>query len=327
MVGTLITGGQKVPDWMAAGGFELRPVRESDRDAIIALTAHTWQDGDYIPDVLDEWLADSDGAFVALDHTPSDRIAAIDKVSILAPGQAWFEGLRVSPEFRGQGISGKLQTHMVGLTRALGMSVIRFLTLANNVPVHIAAFRDGFHIIALTRYWRWKANVDASVKVTPMPLRPARLDEAAALHDWWRKTTAYPTSGLLHRRWTFYEASPEDWITAASEKRLLVEQEHEVSDPRLPPAAVMWTYGKDDDDVWWQVAATLAGPGKWAPLFRGLLDEALRQGVGEVDGMFADTHDANTGLEAAGLQPDRDEERLYLFELDLVEGSVNGPNE
>jgi GNAT superfamily N-acetyltransferase len=317
MVGPLNGAERAVPDWMVEGGFELRPLHESDRDEVLAITAHTWQDGDYIPEVYDEWLADREGIFAALVHTPSGRIAAIDKVSMLAPGQAWFEGLRVNPDFRGQGISGKLQTHMVGVVRGMGARVVRFLTLNNNTPIHIAAYRDGFHIAALTRYWRWKPDMPPPLSTATMALRPAGPGEALALHNWWTRTAGYPTAGLLHRRWTFYEGSSDEWAAAAQEGRLLVEADARPGDSKLPPAAVMWNSWTEEGMESWQVAATLAEPRHWAPLYTSLLGEARRRGAGNASGMFADTVAANAGLSAAGMTPDPDEDRLYLFELHL----------
>ncbi|HET9495439.1 MAG TPA: GNAT family N-acetyltransferase [Chloroflexia bacterium] len=326
MVGSLIPGGTGTPRWLEEGSFSLRPVREADRDEIYAMTAHTWDDGDYIPEVFDLWLADERGVFAALVHEPSGRIAAIDKVSELAPGQFWFEGLRVNPDFRGQGISGKLQTHMVSVVRASGARVVRFLTLANNVPIHIAAYRDGFHIVALTRYWRWKSTYAYDGDVAPLSLRPARPEEAPSLHDWWRTTASYATEGLLHRRWTFYEGSDNNWIEAAHEGRLLVELGYSPPEAKIAPAAVMWAADSEGDNVWWQVAATIAAPEQWAPLYRGLLEEAERQGVTDVEGLFADVHSANVGLKAAGLQPDPDHDRLYVFALPFKSESIGAPS-
>jgi hypothetical protein len=88
----------------------------------------------------------------------------------------------------------------------------------------------------------------------------------------------------------------------------------------------MWSIETDEGSDWWQVAATLAGPGQWAPLYRGLLDEALRRGVGEVDSMLPDIHDANTGVAAAGLHPDSNDERLYVFELQLEGATAAAPS-
>ena len=44
MVGPLIGVEAAVPDWMSEGEFELRPLRESDRDEVFAITAQTWSD-------------------------------------------------------------------------------------------------------------------------------------------------------------------------------------------------------------------------------------------------------------------------------------------
>lgn len=325
MVGPLNLNGTPPPQWMVEGGFNLRYVREADREAILALTAHTWEHGDYIAEVFDRWVAEPEGVFALLEHTATGQVAALDKVTFAAPGQAWFEGLRVNPEYRGRGLSGLLQTHMIGVARALGARVVRFLTLTTNVPIHIAAYRDGFHIAALTRYWRWQASEDARQTVNAMPMRPARPDEAAAVRDWWLRTAAYPTGGLVHRFWTYYESDQAEWVAAAREGRLLVEAGADLGSAKVPPAAVMWTVGEDESAKWWQVAATLAQPNQWAPMFRALLDEAARRGIAEVDGMFPDSHDANTGLATAGLTPDPDDRRLILFELRLQDSKPDPP--
>ena len=103
-----------------------------------------------------------------------------------------------------------------------------------------------------------------------------------------------------------------------------MEAEANPSEARLPPAAVMWNSGRNEAGERWQVAATLAGPGRWAPFYAALLDKAVRRGVAEVDGMFADIRDVNTGLAAAGLKPDGDDERLYVFELRLDDPAHDG---
>ena len=52
--------------------LEVRRAREEDRDAVLAFSSQTWEWGDYIAYVWDEWLHDENGAlFVAtLDRQP-----------------------------------------------------------------------------------------------------------------------------------------------------------------------------------------------------------------------------------------------------------------
>ena len=40
---------------------EIRPARPEDREAVLAFCMHTWDWGDYIESVWDEWLHDPQG--------------------------------------------------------------------------------------------------------------------------------------------------------------------------------------------------------------------------------------------------------------------------
>ena len=64
-------------------GFLVRDVRESDREAVLALTAKTWDFGDYIKWVFDDWLNDTKGRFLAAEHSETEKLAAIDKMTFL----------------------------------------------------------------------------------------------------------------------------------------------------------------------------------------------------------------------------------------------------
>jgi len=82
--------------------FVFRDARPEDKAEVLAFTAHTWEFGDYIQHVYDYWLDDTSGRFLAIVHTPSGQIAGIDKLTMLSPAEAWFEGLRINPDFRGK---------------------------------------------------------------------------------------------------------------------------------------------------------------------------------------------------------------------------------
>src|SRR5437762_1260753 len=114
----------------SAEEYTYRDVRPEDKAEILALTAHTWEFGDYIQYVFDDWLADTTGRFLVAQEQPSGRIVAIDKLSMLSPTEAWFEGLRVHPDFRGRGLAGRLQKYMIGEAARLGAQAVRLTTLA-----------------------------------------------------------------------------------------------------------------------------------------------------------------------------------------------------
>jgi ribosomal protein S18 acetylase RimI-like enzyme len=124
--------------------LSLRPVEPADKDRILAFTAHTWgvDEGDYIQEVFDDWLADPSGEFTAA--LIEDQVVAIAKLTDLGNGEWWFEGLRVDPDFRRRGIASALNRYHVNLARRLGGKVIRYMTGGENVGSQAIGARVGF---------------------------------------------------------------------------------------------------------------------------------------------------------------------------------------
>jgi len=298
-------------------GFRVRDVRETDRAAILAMTANTWAFGDYIEWVFDTWLADRQGRFIAAEQVETGRLAAIDKITFISPEEAWFEGLRVAPEFRGLGLASHLQTYMINEVRRAGAYAIRLLTSISNKPVQRVAYRDGFVLKSIVSFWKWTAADATSPIPAKQMLRNASADEAGTLFDWWLRSSAYRTGGLCHRNWSYSETGPAEWSRAAVDGRLFVMGE-ENGDWFLPPASVIITSEeKNDGAKLWIVAAVCAQGTEWTPLMTGLLRQARAQGVGEINGLFARDPEAEAALQAVGFSPDEDDEPLCLFELRL----------
>ncbi|HEU5226255.1 MAG TPA: GNAT family N-acetyltransferase [Ktedonobacteraceae bacterium] len=84
----------------------VRPARAEDRDIVLEFCANTWDWGDYIADVWDDWLNDSNGALLVA--TVDGRPAAISHLLMVSDVDVWFEGLRVDPQFRRQGLAKAL---------------------------------------------------------------------------------------------------------------------------------------------------------------------------------------------------------------------------
>src|SRR5947207_9069294 len=75
---------------------EIRPARPEDREAVLAFCEQTWEWGDYIEYVWDEWLHDSKGIlFVA---TIDGKSVAVSHLQMLNETDAWLEGMRVRSE-------------------------------------------------------------------------------------------------------------------------------------------------------------------------------------------------------------------------------------
>ncbi|MEO8286800.1 MAG: GNAT family N-acetyltransferase [Chloroflexota bacterium] len=305
-----------------SGDFVYRDVTPDDKPQVLAFTASTWEHGDYIDQVFDDWLADPDGRFLAAEERSTGIVAAIDKLTMLSPTEAWFEGLRVNPAFRGRGLASTLQRFMIGEAAQLRARSVRLLTLITNLPIHKAAYRDGFTLVGIVRFWKWD---QASTQPAPepqadaFPLRHAAPDEANALYEWWRRASAFQTAGLVHENWTFAETSAGAWQSAASEKRLFVRSDVAIDPEGVPPPAVLVLHDTDDEErPVWVFSAFIALGNQWPSLLRGLIAAAREEGITKMQGLAPDIHDVNAGFTAAGFAGDADQERLCIFELSPI---------
>ncbi|MEF8806858.1 GNAT family N-acetyltransferase [Natronomonas sp.] len=113
---------------------ETRQARPEDREAVVAFTRDTWPElgGDYIPRVFDEWV-ETDGAdqrtFVA---TVDDQPVGICQGALLSDHEAWAQGMRVDPAYRGRNISPKLTEAVYEWAADSGATVCRNMVFSWN---------------------------------------------------------------------------------------------------------------------------------------------------------------------------------------------------
>lgn len=114
----------------------IRQARDEDREAVLAFCAHTWEWGDYIERVWDEWLRDPSGELlVALSD---GRPVAIIHIRMLNETDAWQEGMRVDPAYRQQGIARQLSMEAGAEAMRRGATTVRLLTeSANTASIHM----------------------------------------------------------------------------------------------------------------------------------------------------------------------------------------------
>jgi GNAT superfamily N-acetyltransferase len=121
--------------------IEIRPARAEDREAVLAFCTHTWEWGDYIEYVWDEWLQDPDGAlFVAIiDSQP----VAVSHLRMLNRTDAWLEGMRVDSAYRQHGLAKALDVAMMAEAKRRGATNARLITESANAAA-ISLIERGF---------------------------------------------------------------------------------------------------------------------------------------------------------------------------------------
>lgn len=110
--------------------IEIRRARDEDREAVLAFCAHTWEWGDYIEHVWDEWLHDPAGELLValVDGQP----VGIVHLRMLNETDAWQEGMRVDPTYRQQGIARQLSMESGAEAMRRGATTVRLLTESTN---------------------------------------------------------------------------------------------------------------------------------------------------------------------------------------------------
>ena len=73
-----------------ASDLTIRPARASDRPAMECVCAHTFDWGDYIPEVWDDWLADKQGTVIV--GEVGERMVALSRITFQATGQVYIGG-------------------------------------------------------------------------------------------------------------------------------------------------------------------------------------------------------------------------------------------
>ncbi len=86
---------------------------------------------------------------------------------------------------------------------------------------------------------------------------------------------------------------------------------------QLPCPCVLLLPGGEKAENAWTVTTVCATHTDWTPLLRGLLGEAIRQHISEIEGMLPDEHMLYNATVAAGIQPHTDDQTHFVYELKL----------
>ncbi|MCK4679512.1 GNAT family N-acetyltransferase, partial [bacterium] len=116
------------------------------------MSKHIWGGHDYMPLVWDRWLAEKKGALLTV--TVDGRPVGTSKVSLLAPGEVWLEGLRLHPDHHGLGLSKRIHRATFREAAKLNPRTVRYSTWIGNEASRRIAEKNDFWQIARTG-WMW----------------------------------------------------------------------------------------------------------------------------------------------------------------------------
>jgi GNAT superfamily N-acetyltransferase len=173
--------------------FTTRLATNGDKEQVLAFCAQTWEHGDYIADVWDEWLHDPRSSLLVglLEQQPI-ALAHI----LVVEGDGWFEGLRIAPPFRGRGFGRLMLTNSLVEAQRLGGTTLRLITRRTNEAMMSLLPQLGFKH-CFDAAW-FSAPFATGTEPEPVPLSVDQLQ-----HDLAAAPLLQDTGGLYADGWSF----------------------------------------------------------------------------------------------------------------------------
>jgi GNAT superfamily N-acetyltransferase len=206
----------------------IRTATPEDISPISEWTRDTFPWGDYIPYVLERWIADETGRVFVGEVDGS--VVAVGRVGMLGPDEAWAQGMRVHPEHRRQGHGLRITHALATWAEEQGAKVIRLSVETWNTSAQAQVAAAGFRPVS-----DWVHAVRAVGESSPVPegnggkrvppaerLRVAHSAEAdAAYMSWVGGELARAARNLFQIDWRWQRLSLEVLTEAARELGLL----------------------------------------------------------------------------------------------------------
>lgn len=282
----------------------IRPARPGDRPAMERICAVTWDWGDYIPEIWDDWLADEQGQLIVGDL--EGQVVALSKTTFQPAGQAWLEGMRVDPTCRQRGIAGQFLEYSIAQARARGACVVRLGTSAHNTPVHIIAARAGMERVGAYVLRSAEPLPDGSPLIYLAPVQDARLRAFLA-----QSPALAHTRGLYSVGWAWQELSEARASQFLAAAQVVV---HLAAGSDIL-ALVTVHVDPDGDEMW--IGFADGRPQELAELASNIRFNAAQRGIARVRVMVPDLPWLLNAFEAAGYVPGDWEGELWIFERRL----------
>ncbi|TFF92588.1 GNAT family N-acetyltransferase [Candidatus Thorarchaeota archaeon] len=187
--------------------YEIRSLKESDREDILEIAGHTWGGYDYLPYSFNGWMSDPDSHTACIEQ--EGHVVALANLRIIENGRTgWMEGLRVHHEHRGKGFASLLTDHVVETGQKLGVERLRYTTATTNVEsIHLAKKLGMERMFDLAVYWhgdpteiKWSHYEKGIVEMGPGELHSLLIQSRIVpsniiVYDW--KAIDSSTEGIM----------------------------------------------------------------------------------------------------------------------------------
>ncbi|MEX2279465.1 MAG: GNAT family N-acetyltransferase [Acidimicrobiia bacterium] len=252
----------------------IRPATAADHAAIREFTTDTFDWGDYVADVFEDWLEESDSHVAVVEW--EGRPVAIARAVMLSANEGWVHGARVHPEHRRKGLASRLNDHLCDWARDQGALIVRLMIESWNEAAQRQVAARGYRRIS-----EW-TNAARGLGSAPDPVtnggRRVPGDEQlvvgtrAEIEPAW---VAWSTSELSRLGRTLY---PRGWLMRRMTR---TDLDNAVAAKKLLHGPSGWIVAEDEDETMF-VPLLVATDGDAYRMVRALVDRADRRDYGRV---------------------------------------------
>ncbi|WP_069806635.1 GNAT family N-acetyltransferase [Vulcanisaeta thermophila] len=179
--------------------MRIRRALPDDVPQIVEFTRSTFPWGDYIPNVISQWI--NEGTTYVIED--GGRVLGILNAVPLPTGVLWLEGIRIRPEYRRRGLGRTLTEYAMEQGRRIGMRYAMLMVAQWNEPSHNLVRTLGFKPVLTL--WAGVAKPTNPRKAEPREY-PELIQQALRI-----------TNGYLCIGWRCTRATPEYALSTVRE--------------------------------------------------------------------------------------------------------------
>jgi ribosomal protein S18 acetylase RimI-like enzyme len=203
----------------------IRPSQHKDKPHITRFCHHTFDWGDYIPDVWDGWMKNRAAQlFTALIN---NHPVGLMRVSMAKAGEAWLQAARTHPDYRRRGVATALTRACLHWARTRGAEIARLATQSDNVSAQKTLHHLAFHQIS-------EFLVMKCPRLTPQTVQRSRWAKPADTDAVWsfllRSATYRQAAGLYTIVFTYFSLDKQDLTEFVHTERAVVHESNDVID-------------------------------------------------------------------------------------------------
>lgn len=204
--------------------IEFRPATDDDYEAVVAFTEDTWDEldvetSDYLPDIYHEFIAGENNLTIVADA--GDAIAGIGQFVMLSEYEGWVQGMRVNPDYRGQGVASGINDVLFEWGRDQGAVVVRNMVFSWNEAGLGQSRANGFEPVTEFRWLNPEPESEAATV-------DSEADPDQAFAFWSNCDAREHLGGLtldMDESWAMCDLTREILARAADETALLTVED------------------------------------------------------------------------------------------------------